>query len=395
MFSLSWQITALSLVLLPLFVLPARRIGTRLQEHHPRVVQPQRLDERDDDRAVQRGRRAAGQAVRPAAGRGRIVLAPGPHGCATSASPRPCTAGCSSSRSPWSPRSRQALVYGLGGYYALTGTSGSPGTVVTLALLLTRLYGPLTALSNVRVDVMSALVTFDRVFEVLDLAPMIADAPDADRAAGRRARSIEFDDVHFRYPTAARGLAGLAGGRRRARHGAGRTRCCTASRSAPSRAAGRAGRAVRRRQDDDQPAGAADLRRRRAGAVRVGGLDVRDVTLQSLRDRDRRRHPGRAPVPRHDPREPASTPARRDRGRAVGGAAGGPDRRPRRRVAARRAGHRGRRPRLPAVRRREAAPGDRPAAAQGAAASSSSTRPPPTWTASPRSRVQRALAAAR
>src|SRR5664279_5729017 len=94
----------------------------------------------------------------------------------------------------------QALVYGLGGYYAISGQL-SAGTVVTLALLLTRLYGPLTALSNARVDIMSALVSFDRVFEVLDLPPMIADAADA-RELPRDARSIEFVDVRFSYPTA-------------------------------------------------------------------------------------------------------------------------------------------------------------------------------------------------
>jgi ATP-binding cassette subfamily B protein len=94
----------------------------------------------------------------------------------------------------------QALVYGLGGYLALRGHLNA-GQVVTLALLLSRLYGPLTALSNARVDVMSALVSFDRVFEVLDLPPMIDDAPDAvELAAG--ARSIEFVDVRFSYPTA-------------------------------------------------------------------------------------------------------------------------------------------------------------------------------------------------
>src|SRR5690606_30802601 len=92
-------------------------------------------------------------------------------------------------------------IYGLGGWLAVTG-SVSAGTVVTLALLLTRLYGPLTALSNVRVDVMSALVSFERVFEVLDLTPAITEKPNAvpiPRGAGR----IEFRDVHFRYPTAA------------------------------------------------------------------------------------------------------------------------------------------------------------------------------------------------
>ncbi|MDQ1691502.1 MAG: ATP-binding cassette, subfamily bacterial, partial [Pseudonocardiales bacterium] len=94
----------------------------------------------------------------------------------------------------------QALVYGLGGYYALTGQL-STGTVVTLALLLSRLYGPLLALSNVRVDVMSALVSFDRVFEVLDLDPLIDDDPAAV-PLDPTAASITFDDVWFSYPTA-------------------------------------------------------------------------------------------------------------------------------------------------------------------------------------------------
>src|SRR4030095_13876214 len=75
------------------------------------------------------------------------------------------------------------------------------GTVVTLALLLTRLYGPLTALSNVRVDVMSALVSFDRVFEVLDLRPGIEQKPDAVTIPAGSGR-LEFPGVHFRYPSA-------------------------------------------------------------------------------------------------------------------------------------------------------------------------------------------------
>ena len=187
--------------MLPVFVIPARRIGTRLQEITRESLQPQRLDERDDDRAVQRRRRAAGQAVRPARRRGRVVPRPGRAGCATSASRRRCTAGRSSSRSPWSPRWPRRWST------AWAATTRSPaqlsaGTVVTLALLLTRLYGPLTALSNARVDVMSALVSFDRVFEVLDL-----DADDRRRARTPSScrptpRSIEFDDVRFSYPTA-------------------------------------------------------------------------------------------------------------------------------------------------------------------------------------------------
>jgi ABC-type multidrug transport system fused ATPase/permease subunit len=96
----------------------------------------------------------------------------------------------------------QALVYGLGGYLAVTGAI-EPGTVVTLALLLTRLYTPMTALANARVDVMTALVSFERVFEVLDLKPMISERPDArelpDGPVGVRLR-----DVRFGYPSAER-----------------------------------------------------------------------------------------------------------------------------------------------------------------------------------------------
>jgi ATP-binding cassette subfamily B protein len=93
-----------------------------------------------------------------------------------------------------------ALVYGWGGWLAVHGAL-DVGTVVALTAYLTRLYGPLTSLSNVNVDIMTALVSFDRVFEVLDLPPMIADAPDA-KPLPRDANTIEFDHVSFRYPTA-------------------------------------------------------------------------------------------------------------------------------------------------------------------------------------------------
>jgi ATP-binding cassette subfamily B protein len=176
----------------------------------------------------------------------------------------------------------QALVYGLGGYYAITGQL-SAGTVVTLALLLSRLYGPLTALSNARVDVMSALVSFDRVFEVLDLQPMIADAPDAvELPAGSRA--VEFDDVRFTYPSASEvSLASLEDvavldttAPQEVLHG-------VSFRAEPGEMVALVG-----------PSGAgkttiSQLLPRiydvRSGAVRVGGHDVRSVTQQSLHDR--------------------------------------------------------------------------------------------------------------
>src|SRR3954451_8022934 len=200
MFSLSWQITLVSLVMLPLFVIPARRIGARLQEitreaYNLNASMNATMTERfnvagallvklfgrpDDEDASFRARAAR---VRG------IGVTSAMYGRAFFVSLTLVAALA------------QAVVYGLGGWFAIKGEL-SAGTVVTLALLLTRLYGPLTALSNARVDVMSALVSFDRVFEVLDLAPMVADAPDAVPLAGGPA-SIAFDDVWFSYPSAA------------------------------------------------------------------------------------------------------------------------------------------------------------------------------------------------
>jgi ATP-binding cassette subfamily B protein len=154
--------------------------------------------------------------------------------------------------------------------------------VVSLALLLSRLYGPLTALSNVRVDVMSALVSFERVFEVLDLKPLITEKPDA-RSLSVGTPSVEFDDVHFAYPGADEvSLASLEdvavpdhSPRHPVLHG-------VSFRAEPGQLVALVGpsgagkttisQLVPRVYDPD------------SGAVRIGGLDVRDATLQSLRD---------------------------------------------------------------------------------------------------------------
>ena len=160
-----------------------------------------------------------------------------------------------------------ALTYGVGGWLAVRGTL-QPGTVVSLALLLTRLYGPITALSNARINMMSALVSFERVFEVLDLPPAIAEKPGAVTVP-KGSSKIEFRDVRFRYPSASRGVARLARGCRRARphgHRAGPARGQLHGRAGTD---GRARRTVRRRQVDHGDAGAAGLRRdRRFGARR-------------------------------------------------------------------------------------------------------------------------------
>ena len=93
-----------------------------------------------------------------------------------------------------------AFAYGIGGHLALNGTV-TVGTLLAITALLARLYGPLTALSNVRIDVMTALVSFERVFEVLDLVPMVTDKADAQLLASK-IPSVEFKDVHFSYPRA-------------------------------------------------------------------------------------------------------------------------------------------------------------------------------------------------
>lgn len=200
MFTLSWQITALSLVLLPIFIIPARRVGKRLAEI---TRESYNLDAKMNAIMTERFGVAGALLVklfgapeveaRRFAGRAERVRDIGIQSAMYSRTFFVAMLLVASLA--------QALTYGLGGWLAVAGAV-SAGTVVTLALLLTRLYGPLTALSNVRVDVMSALVSFDRVFEVLDLRPSIEEKPDAavvPRGNGR----VELRDVQFRYPSPA------------------------------------------------------------------------------------------------------------------------------------------------------------------------------------------------
>jgi ATP-binding cassette subfamily B protein len=173
-------------------------------------------------------------------------------------------------------------VYGLGGYLAIKGHLNA-GQVVTLALLLTRLYGPLTALSNARVDVMSALVSFDRVFEILDLPPMIDDAPDAVELP-TEARSVEFADVRFGYPTAREvSLASLEDVARLDSTPGAEVLHGVSFRAEPGQLVALVG-----------PSGAGKTTISQlvpriydvvSGQVLVGGHDVRRVTQQSLRER--------------------------------------------------------------------------------------------------------------
>ena len=177
------------------------------------------------------------------------------------------------------PALATALVYGVGGQLAIDGTL-TVGTLLALATLLLRLLGPLQGLSNVRVDVMTALVSFERVFEVLDLPWMIPERPDAIELP-RAAASIEFDHVAFTYPRADEvSLASLETVARLESRDHGPVLKDVTFKALPGQMVALVG-----------PSGAgkttithlvARLYDVSAGAVRVGGHDVRDVTLQSL-----------------------------------------------------------------------------------------------------------------
>jgi ATP-binding cassette subfamily B protein len=200
MFALSWQVTVLSLVLLPIFILPARRVGRRLADITRESYQ---LDAKMNATMTERF---------GVAGALLVKLFGRPDEEAARFNARATRVRDIGVQQAMYSRTffvgmllvaslAQALTYGLGGWFAVQGNL-APGTVVSLALLLTRLYGPLTSLSNIRVDVMSALVSFDRVFEVLDLQPSIAEKPGA-KAIPAGTSKVEFRDVKFRYPSAA------------------------------------------------------------------------------------------------------------------------------------------------------------------------------------------------
>jgi ATP-binding cassette subfamily B protein len=199
MFYLSWQITLVALVILPIFIFPAKKVGKRLQEitregyglnAEMTTMMTERfnvagallvkifgrldVERRDFEKKASRVRDIGITQAMLA----RLLFAA-----------LMLTAALAT-----------ALVYGWGGLLAERGTL-SVGTVVALASYLTRLYGPLTQLSNVQLDVMSTLVSFDRIFEVLDLPPMI-DEPENPITLERGPIAVEFTHVNFAYPSA-------------------------------------------------------------------------------------------------------------------------------------------------------------------------------------------------
>ncbi|MFC4563347.1 ABC transporter ATP-binding protein [Nocardiopsis mangrovi] len=280
MVGISWQITLIALAMLPLFVWPARRMGTRLARlereaaNHNAVMGTQMTERfsapgatliklfghpaHESAEFAARARRVRDIGVRTAMVQTVFITA------LTLASALAL-----------------ALVYGLGGFYALRGGMDA-GAVVALAMLLTRLYAPLTALASARVEVMSALVSFERVFEILDLRPLVEEKADA-RPVPDGPVSVEFDAVRFGYPSADKvSLASLEEVATLDARGGVEVLHDVSFRAEPgqmvalvgSSGAGKStiAQLLPRLYDAD------------SGAVRLAGVDVRDLTARSIRD---------------------------------------------------------------------------------------------------------------
>ena len=174
-----------------------------------------------------------------------------------------------------------AFAYGIGGHLAING-SITVGSMIAITALLARLYGPLTALSNIRIDVMTALVSFERVFEVLDLAPMVTSKPDAKSLTAAMPR-VEFKDVTFRYPKADEiSLASLESAAKLETVDSGEILKGISFIAEPGTLTALVG-----------PSGAGKttigaliprLYDVTGGSIEIDGLDIRDVELESLRD---------------------------------------------------------------------------------------------------------------
>ncbi|MFW5469467.1 ABC transporter ATP-binding protein [Knoellia sp. CPCC 206435] len=280
MLYLSWQLTLASLLLVPLFLLPARAMGGRLAAlaHEQMGLNADlgtRMTERfnvagallvkiygnpdtEDREYSERAERVRDIGVRIAVN--RSVFFVGLTLVAALAT---------------------ALVYGFGGVMAVGGGL-SVGTLIALTALLARLYGPLTTMSNARVDVMTALVSFERVFEVLDLEPLVAEAPDAVPVAAGPIR-VDLDHVGFGYPSAdavsLSSLESTATGDRAAGEPVLHDIDATIEPGQLVALVGPSGAGK-----STLTALVARLYDPTSGAVRFNGVDLRSVTFASLRD---------------------------------------------------------------------------------------------------------------
>ncbi|MBA2554607.1 MAG: ABC transporter ATP-binding protein, partial [Geodermatophilaceae bacterium] len=197
MLQLSWQVTVLALILLPVFVLPARRMGRQL------AAMEREAANHNSAMTTQMTERFSA----PGATLVKLFGRPADEAFEfTTRASRVRDIGVRTAMYQWVfvtalllvSALALALVYGLGGYLALRGNLDA-GDVVALALLLARLYAPLTALASARLEVMTALVSFERVFEVLDLVPLIGE-PANPRPVPDGPVTMTFDDVRFSYP---------------------------------------------------------------------------------------------------------------------------------------------------------------------------------------------------
>ena len=279
MLLLSWQITLVALALLPITLLPARWVGRRIQSI---TRESYNLNAKMISTMTERFNVAGALLVKlfgdplreihsfeEKAGRVRDI------GVTQAMYTRVFMAAILLTASL-----ATALVYGWGGVLASSGAL-QVGTVVALTAYLNRLYGPLMALSNVQVDIMTALVSFDRVFEVLDLKPMVAEKPDAVAIPDGPA-TIEFDHVDFSYPRAEEvSLASLESVAVLDQAPSQQVLCDVTFTAEPGQLVALVG-----------PSGAGKttishliprLYDVRSGAIRINGLDLRDSTLDSIR----------------------------------------------------------------------------------------------------------------
>jgi ATP-binding cassette subfamily B protein len=278
MFILSWKITVLALLMLPVFIFPARWVGRRLaaitrEAYSLNAEMNAMMSERFNVAGALLVKifgkpHYEADVFRDRTGRVRDI------GVTTAMYGRIFFTGLILTASL-----ATALVYGFGGFLVVH-KELSLGTLVAMTLYLTRLYGPLTSLSNVQVDVMTALVSFDRVFEVLDLPPMIDEKPDAV-ALERGPAEVSFEHVDFRYPRPEEvSLASLESVAVMERTGGQQILFDVCFVAEPGELVALVGPSGAGKTTISHLA--ARLYDVKSGAVRINGYDVRDVTLSSL-----------------------------------------------------------------------------------------------------------------
>ncbi|MGG5257194.1 ABC transporter ATP-binding protein [Phycicoccus avicenniae] len=277
---LSWQLTLAALLLVPFFLLPARFMGRRLASlAHEQMVQNADMGTRMTERFNVAGALLVKLFGRPAVEDTEYAT--------RAARVRDIGVRIAVNRSVFFvaltlvASLATAMVYGVGGVMAVGGGL-TVGTLIALTALLARLYGPLTAISNVRVDIMTALVSFERVFEVLDLEPLVAEAEDAVPVPDGPVR-VEVDGVGFAYPSADEvSLASLESTATGDRRGSGPVLRDVSFTVEPGSLVALVG-----------PSGAgkttitslvARLYDPTTGAIRINGVDLRQAATESLHD---------------------------------------------------------------------------------------------------------------